>query len=197
VSEGAGVEPAGGGDVYREHGFVRVRSLVPPELCLFLTRYLLTMLSAGRLEADTQVEGSGSVYGDPAFDTLLDMVRPAAARLLGIDLLPTYSFARLYVPGCELTPHTDRGSCEHSVTVHLGADEDEPWPIWLRDRAGVDRAVGLGPGDGLFYLGRELTHWRTPYTGRFHAQVFLHYVDAAGTEKDNLFDGRSALGTRR
>jgi hypothetical protein len=54
--------------------------------------------------------------------------------------------------------------------------------------------VTLAPGDALLYLGRELEHWRRPYTGRFHAQLFLHYVDAEGPDAVLAFDGRSGLG---
>jgi hypothetical protein len=180
---------------YAERGVVLARNLVPPELAGFLARTMLMRQRSGLLEADGQVPGSGSVYGDPTFDTLLELVGPVLSGLVGLDMAPTYSFARLYVAGCELTPHLDRGACEHSVTVHLGADEDEPWPIGVVDLAGVEAAIELAPGDAVCYQGRAVRHWRTPYAGRWHAQVFLHFVDREGPVANLAHDGRAALGT--
>lgn len=179
---------------YERSGLLVVPDLVSAETSNNLTQYLLLLSQMGMLTEDERVVGSGSVYGDPLFDALLEFVRPTLSALLGLRLLPTYSFTRLYLPGNELVPHRDRGSCEHSVTVHLGADEQQRWPIWVRSREGDDVAVELNPGDGLCYLGRELTHWRTPFTGTYHAQIFLHYVDADGPDAHHALDGRDRLG---
>jgi hypothetical protein len=180
---------------YESRGILVVRHLVPADLCDFLTRYLAMLASVGRLETDPQIPSSQGVHGDAAFDTLLEMARPAVADLIGHPLIPTYSYARLYRPGSALRRHTDRGACEHSVTINLGRDQDEPWPISVRDLTGSEVDVDLEPGDGLCYLGRELEHWREPFTGRYHAQVFLHYVDADSPDAGPLaFDGRPSLG---
>ena len=41
----------------------------------------------------------------------------------GLDLCPTYSYARLYKKdGDELKRHKDRPSCEISTTINLGGD---------------------------------------------------------------------------
>jgi hypothetical protein len=40
-------------------------------------------------------------------------------------------------------------------------------------------------GDGLFYRGCELIHWRDEYMeGQEQAQVFFHYVNANGPYRD-------------
>jgi len=45
----------------------------------------------------------------------------------------------------------------------------------------------------IIYRGCELEHWREPFWGKNHAQVFLHYNEKGG-EYDFLYDGRPLLG---
>ena len=45
----------------------------------------------------------------------------------------------------------------------------------------------------LVYRGCELEHWREPYWGKNHAQVFLHYNELQG-DYNIRFDCRPALG---
>ena len=82
---------------------------------------------------DQQIPNTYSIYGDPAFDTLLMKMLPVMKRETGLDVVPTYSYARIYKKGDILKRHKDRPSCEISTTLHLGG---EPWPIFI-DPTGV------------------------------------------------------------
>ena len=159
--------------------------------------------------SDEQVPNTFSVYGDPAFDTLLMKVLPVMREQTGLDVLPTYSYARVYKKGDILKRHKDRPSCEISTTLNLGGD---PWPIFI-DPTGSDNVVDeyknihkpnapkgervdLEIGDMLIYEGCKLEHWREPFEGEHCGQVFLHYNNKKGEFKDiNIFDGRDKLGT--
>lgn len=171
--------------------------LVEPALVAFLTDYAEVVAGAGGFRDDPQVRGSSSRHGDAAFDTLLARLAPTVSRHVGAPCLPSYSFVRRYGTGQELVPHTDRGACEHSLTVHLAADGDEPWPIWLRHGRDEPVRIVQAPGDALLYRGTEALHWRDPFPGRWHLQLFLHYVAADGPHRQEVLDGRSALGTTR
>ena len=136
---------------------------------------------------DEQVPNTFSVYGDPAFDTLLMKVLPVMREQTGLDVLPTYSYARVYKKGDILKRHKDRPSCEISTTLNLGGDS---WPIFLEGKQ-----VDLDVGDMLIYEGCKLEHWREAFEGENCGQVFLHYNDVNGQFKDiNIFDGRDKLG---
>ena len=157
---------------------------------------------------DKQVPGAYSRYGDWVMDTLLMYMIPIMKARKGLELLPTYSYTRLYEKGNILRRHKDRPSCEISTTLHLGGDE---WPIFL-DPSGqnfvIDEVkqtikpgapkgiqVDLKRGDMLIYSGCELEHWREPFEGNVCSQVFLHYNHANGPfAKTNLLDGRPLLG---
>ena len=50
-------------------------------------------------------------------------------------------------------------------------------------------------GDMVIYKGCELEHWREPFEGNNHAQVFLHYNNIDGPfGTQNKFDKRPLLG---
>ena len=144
---------------------------------------------------DAQIPNTYSHYADPVMETLLMKVLPIMKNETGLDLCPTYSYARLYKNKDELIRHKDRPSCEISTTIHLGG---EPWPIFL-EPSGEEGKPGtkvlLEVGDMLVYSGCELEHWREPFDGNICGQVFLHYnhVNGPFAEK-NKFDGRPMLG---
>ena len=157
---------------------------------------------------DQQIPNTYSIYGDPVFDTLLMKVLPVMQRETGLDVIPTYSYARIYKKGDILKKHKDRPSCEISTTLNLGGD---PWPIFIdptgsnnvvdeykgimKPDAPKGNRVDLKPGDMLIYSGCELEHWREPFKGKLCGQVFLHYNHANGPfAKSNLYDKRPLLG---
>lgn len=155
---------------------------------------------------DVQASGDYSKYGDPAFDSLLEHKLADASYFTGYDLIPTYSYHRLYTNGTELKRHKDRESCEISATLCIGYDvsnvdenvyPDYNWPMFVGPSTGEIGTKGnpiqLKPGDAIFYRGCKLEHWREPYLGKNHAQVFLHYNDNNGKYK-RLYDMRPELG---
>ena len=157
---------------------------------------------------DKQVPGCYTKYADWVMETLLMYMIPVMKAKTGLELIPTYTYTRLYEKGNILKRHKDRPSCEISTTLHLGGDE---WPIFLDPTGGnfvIDEyknihkpgapkgiRVDLKIGDMLIYSGCDLEHWREPFQGNICSQVFLHYNHANGPfAKTNLLDGRPLLG---
>ena len=157
---------------------------------------------------DKQVPNTYSIYADHVMETLMMKVLPRMQKETGLELIPTYSYARLYKKGDILKRHKDRPSCEISTTIHLGGD---PWPIFIDD-TGADSVIDeyknihkpdapkgtkvlLEVGDMLVYSGCELEHWREPFEGNVCGQVFLHYNHVNGPfANKNRFDKRPMLG---
>ena len=136
---------------------------------------------------DEQIPNTYSHYADQVMETLLSKMLPVMAKETGLDLVPTYSYARAYKRGDELKKHKDRPSCEISTTLNLGGD---PWPIFIEGTK-----VLLEVGDMLVYSGCELEHWREPFEGQVCGQVFLHYNHRNGPfAEKNKFDRRPMLG---
>jgi len=68
---------------------------------------------------DQQIPNTFSCYADNVMETLLVKVLPVMQKETGLDLCPTYSYARLYKHGDELKRHKDRPSCEISTTINF------------------------------------------------------------------------------
>jgi len=179
-----------------------IKKAIPYDLANFIFNYFLLKRDAvhylytnnivaenGMLGTwkDQQVPNVYSHYADFVMETLLMKVMPIMKKETNLNLIPTYSYARVYEKGSVLAKHKDRPSCEISTTLNLGGD---PWDIYLE---GIK--VDLEPGDMLVYSGCELEHWREEFTGNICAQVFLHYNHVNGQFADsNLYDKRPLLG---
>jgi len=140
---------------------------------------------------DHQCIGSKVGYGNPLFTNLLTFLKPKIEDLYGKRLHETYAFFRIYGEGHDLPPHTDRESCEVSVTITLGYLSEYKWPIFIDGTP-----YHLAPGEGLIYKGEEQTHWREPFRRVLRkdyepvwGQVFLHYIEAGGQhDPDHVWD---------
>lgn len=132
------------------------------------------------------VPGSlGSRGADIVFETLLKISKEHVEKISGLELYPTYSYARLYRTGNELAEHRDRPSCEISLTIKLGDTGNYNWPIYMGDTP-----IHLSAGDAVIYKGCEIEHRRDKCLepDYFLGQVFIHYVDKNGLYSDYKYD---------
>ena len=188
-----------------------IKQAISKELADFVYSYFLTKRKVARVFFDDryispfnndwgvwndpQVPETYSHYSDIAMETLLEKLVEPMSKETGLNLIPTYSYARIYKKGDVLKRHKDRYSCEVSMTMNLGGD---PWPIYLEPSGETDKEgvkIDLEPGDALIYRGCEVEHWREVFKGENCGQVFLHYNDASGENaEENRYDTRPFLG---
>lgn len=138
------------------------------------------------LPGDPQAPNSQAMCDFLPFVRLLVKKVPHVSKLLGEDVFPTYSYARIYKKGSVLRRHRDRPACEISITLNLAKDTD--WPIYFQRPDGSETSVELNPGDAVLYLGCQADHWRNSFEGQEHTQVFLHYVRTNGPKAWAFFD---------
>ena len=183
---------------FQEKGFEVIREFVPPFFLTYLRNYFtLIVQNDPSLGGDPQAPNSHCVYGDPAFDMAMAMSTQDIGKIVGKNLIPQYTYARIYKNGSVLERHTDRPECQYSVTLCLGGEYNKPWPIWIKDYAGKSHEVPLGIGDMLVYSGCELEHWREEFEGDTQFQLFMHYIDGNGKFKGRVYDGRPNLGLKK
>jgi len=175
---------------FEDNRYIYLTGALPKEECSQLSNRLIELMKSGHMNNDDQCPKSYAIYGDEALDEVLFKIAPLLSKQLGVELLPTYTYARVYQPGEVLEKHTDRPSCEISGTMTLGVDPDsEIWPIYFgktEDDPGTAYEIDIG--DLVIYRGNELSHWRPAYKGNWQTQVFFHFVDANGPHKDWAFD---------
>ena len=198
--------------MFKEKKYTVIRKAISYELANFAFNYLLLKREATKWMQDNnyiskftpgfgtwedkQIPNTYSIYGDMFMETLMMKVLPVMQQHTEMNLIPCYTYTRIYKKGDILKRHKDRPSCEISTTLHLGG---EPWPIFL-DPTGADNAptgisINLKVGDMLVYSGCDLEHWREPFEGDNCAQVFLHYNNIDGPfGTKNKFDHRPLLG---
>ena len=137
--------------------------------------YNRARLGDGAWMEDPQAPNTPSFDNDYVTENLSDFLLPKIESAIGMKLLPTYTFFRVYKAGDILEKHRDRPSCEISISL-CARKKGNIWPIYINNTA-----VMLEEGDAVLYKGLEVVHWREPYTeGTKQAQVMLHYVDANG-----------------
>ena len=136
---------------------------------------------------DPQAPNSPAIYNFKPFLELLCQKTNEVTNLIGEQVLPTYSYARIYKNGEVLARHRDRPACEISLTVNIGGDA--PWAIGIQKPLGEEINLDLNQGDAMLYLGCVADHWRdTPFSGQNYSQLFLHYVRSNGSNAWAYFD---------
>lgn len=151
---------------------------------------------------------SHGAYNFPPAVGLHSYLKNKLNSVLDLKLKSTYSYTRKYIRGASLTAHTDRPSCEVSLTFPLDykTDDNTPWKIWLnnegnwvncKDRAGQQfikentqdihrgKSIELELGDVLLYQGPNIPHWRNTLVGDYSYHMFIHFFNER-TKMNNL-----------
>ena len=170
----------------KEQGYIVTKNFLDPFVADFLYNILVLRQWRGDYKRDDQVPDAGSHWGDCTLDALLICLLPKVESVSRCFLLPTYSYARLYLNGQSLQRHRDREACEIAVTIHLGHSGGQPPPVRFAPHASIQQQ----PGDAVIYLGDRIDHWRDAFDGDHFGQLFLNYVHANGNRRKCLYDGR-------
>lgn len=197
---------------YAANGYAHVHGLLAPETCnAFLHQFQAALsqsnapITALNRSNNLLAREAAEMYGYhyPPMLTLLWGLTPVAEQLVGRALLPSYSYFRIYREGDILRVHSDRYSCEHSMSLTLDYSDGVVWPLEVDRRhsepsAAVDEAfsdndhasIEMQPGDAVLYRGVNRRHGRTrPNPNGWSAHLFLHWVDRDGPYADKAFDG--------
>ena len=203
-----------GAERYWDDGYAALPAFVPLPVTRAFLNTLRGDLARGGISLDRLQRSSPllrreaiELYGGhyPPLNFFLWGLTPSVRRLVGRELLPTYSYFRIYREGDICRVHSDRYACEHSVSLLLASSEGRPWPLDIgtghiatpRERADADfgseayKSVAMKPGDAVLYQGVHRLHGRmTPNPNRWSAHLFLHWVDAAGPYADHAMEGQ-------
>ena len=179
---------------FRESGYTVLRAVISADSAALATRYaLLQQHWPAYYEREDMFRAAIGRYADALSESLLLKLKPAVEKATGLELLPCYSYLRIYGRGAVLPKHLDRPSCEISTSLALGFQADKLWPLCV-ESGQAPKALELAPGDMLIYRGADVPHWRDSFEGEWWVQTFLHYVDAHGEYTDFKFDGRERIG---
>jgi hypothetical protein len=141
-------------------------------------------------------DGSCGKYGLQISELLLLYFKADYEKILGKKLVPTYTYTRKYVQGGSLVKHSDRPSCQYSITLNITASNDEPWPFFCQKKGErTQTKIHNQLHVPIIYMGEDVVHWREPLQKEFSFHVFLHYVDANDDKyKAHWYDKRAYFG---
>jgi len=173
-------------ELFQKNKYVQVEGLLDPHLVQFLGSYYKYALDKG-IEHFGRDGTSLNGYGEAAADVALYATREKIEKNTGLELMPAFSFVRLYKKGENLRRHLDRGANEINVTIQISGST--PWPLGV-EVDGQDVLINQQHGDALIYHGLKLPHWRDEYEGEEHLQLILAYVIKDGENARFSFDGK-------
>jgi hypothetical protein len=173
-------------DRLRRERYAVVQGLIAPRMIAGLRRYFRDLIAEGHVSfGDPQVRRRFRAHNEPMARVLHKALAPLVTELAGEPMLPSYVYLGSYRAPSVLKPHVDRPQCALSISLLIDyvpePDGPSPWPLYLKDtaRSGPPFAARLHLGDGLFYRGTELTHWRDALPrGHTSTSLFFHFVPA-------------------
>ena len=196
---------------YNEDGYATIRGLIPPEVASNLFKQIqidlkgsgksfATFAQSQPLSRQQTVDISGHFYRP--LTTFLWGLTPIIGELTGADVLPSYDYFRIYQKDDICRVHSDRPSCEHSVSLTLAYSDGLPWPLEVgstrvsceepcKEDFGDEAfsSIEMQPGDAVLYRGIDLRHGRTrPNPNQWSAHLFLFWVERGGEFEQHAFD---------
>lgn len=183
---------------FEKNGYIVYKNFLPEDFCKFAQSYYKIRQDSLDYDIDEQCPRSKSFYSDPLCETLLQTSCEKISNIVNVDLIPTYSYTRIYGKKEHLTKHIDRPECQFSVTINLGYPKSQGISsiFMSKNEDGSDASeLKLDVGDICIYRGDTVYHWREPFIQDWYLQTFLHYVEKNGMYGNRLYDGRFSLGT--
>ena len=123
-------------NLFKKNNYDIARNVISSEVCSFIYQYFQNKRAVAQVLQeskflspfdetwgtwrDTQIPNTYSHYADLVMETLMSRTLLTMKKVTGLELIPCYTYARIYKFGDELHRHKDRPSCEISGTMNLG-----------------------------------------------------------------------------
>ena len=163
-----------------------LHNVLPLDFCKQTSNDVMYYIFQQPIQYDLERGWCWMLYKPLAIQQMLETVKPKVEEVVGEDLLSTYSYITVYTNNSYMNRHTDRESCEISVSINLASTIN--WKLYFENTKGVITNVG----DGVIYEG-SVPHWRDLLVSKkpeFYIQTFLHYVKANGEYAQHENDAR-------
>lgn len=116
-----------------DNNYLHIPNFISKEEANSLANQLIeySKLPGNLMKSDDQALNSLAMYNYLPFVKFLVKKIPDVSKALQEDVLPTYTYTRIYSHGEVLNRHRDRPACEISITLNLKKDIE--WPIWFQN----------------------------------------------------------------
>lgn len=167
---------------FTQHGWCRLENLLHPAQLIALGRcYRDNIRDGGWPLGDRQVAGRYSCHDEPATQFVHRQLATYVSRIVLLPVRPSYSFVSCYQGGAHLRRHTDRKSCEFTLSLAIEQTDGTPWPLKLETAGGVE-AVACMPGEAVLFRG-TMPHYRDRLPPDMAlTTVLFHYVQTGANQ---------------
>jgi hypothetical protein len=184
---------------YENGGYAEVPEMVSNDILIILKAMNRMIIKNGYLRQEDPkfIEDARGKHGLQISELLLLYFKHHYSLILGKNLIPTYSYTRIYKMDSGLPKHTDRPSCQYSITLNIGASSPEPWPFFCQAKTpgAIESKIYNKLYSPIIYMGEEVTHWRDKLEKEHSTHVFLHYVDGDDEKyRPYWYDKRKFIG---
>ena len=169
-------------------------NIINSDFCAKIAKYFFDSGTHGNphfRKDNKQVVGSSVMICEPHIDKMAVELKTYVEECFRKPMLPTYTCMRLYKKGDALPIHTDREACEYSLSVAIARSNenpDLPYTLFFKNPDGTELGVSCDIGDGVFYKGMEIPHFRYPCPHDWYLAAFFHYVERGGEIYQSYYD---------
>jgi len=181
-------------DIFNRKKYCQIDNFFHPQLIEYF-KISSSMLDLISKPDSGFVLNSLNTYAPTIGENLLIYLTPIYSKIIGKNLIPTYSYFRTYFKDNNLPIHKDRPSCQYSATIQINSSSNNIWPIMFKSNK-KNIKINSTMGDIIFYKGQELLHWRERLDYEYSSHLFLHWVDGDDPNYNEYWwDGRERLGS--
>lgn len=156
--------------------------------CEKLTRELFYLYNTKQTKCDNRCPKSNSVYGAKNHKQYMKKISNIITDEIGIDLIPTFVYSRIYRRGETLHPHTDRKECEYSASITLGYSGKSSWEIFIEDYTGKIHCFTPSIGEAVIFKGNTMKHYRNEFLDDWQTQSIFSFVNSQGNDANLALD---------
>lgn len=164
-------------------GITQINQVLTPEEVQYAKNIVIGKFERGELKKEDFDKHYDNSYGGafPELDYLYDRLTPSISQMTGLTLKKANTYARVYLEGGTLEPHTDREGLDLTLSIQLENTFSEDKLIYGKGYDGTQYQSALKDGDAVLIKGRELTHWRNKIKtddpdGSRLTCVFVHWT---------------------
>ena len=165
---------------FAESGYFTVRNFLSPDFVKMAQQYFMLKLKRGESSSESFLVSNADVFeGDPLTDTIMASAKRYFSEVAGTNVVPTYSYTRLFREGGKLRRHIKPAQFEVSGILSLGSsDEGKPETFYMLPQGfeANPTSVTLNPGDLCIHKGTEMCLWTEPLEKQWALSTLLNFV---------------------
>jgi hypothetical protein len=134
-------------------------------------------------------------YSDFLIETILNNSTDAVREIVGMDLIPTYTYSGLYTKGDEVFIHKNKPTEYIECFLFLGSFGEKDKIFLSENSNGADHIeFELEIGDLLIFNGHKYWHWMDSLKDEWSLRSFLYFVENKEENESLFYDERPYLG---